>query len=195
MNPREIFELDGTYFGQACIAGLACEVSYRKESRIRWMMTELNTFTIVAQGDSLVNADLLDRFSHEAMGFALTNSKGRARGFQSGVACCGVIVCRQADAQAIARCQCPDRRHFAGFEVPAIFETSTGRLTRFAKPPFIGGVYYPYLGALLDELGQQLRLAAQPRPDTTAPVGDTRCEDVQSVIAADRAASATPPRR
>lgn len=137
------------------IDGIECTISYTKKFRIRWAATQLNTFLIVGETSELIDRKRIERFSNEAFSYAIANSKGWPRGFQSSIASIAILK-GQVDITAIAYCEKLTKKRFAAFEIPVIYDLEINKGTRFKNSPVWGGLYFPHFSKTIDDLFQEL---------------------------------------
>lgn len=135
----------------------------RADFRSSWAFTRLHTFIVVQQVD-VATADDIEDLSQLSTTYAVRNKGGLPRGFQTGVAVLPVLVCRTAQADALATAARQPRKQFAKFALPVLVELDRQRFTTYHEPHFWGSVYQ-------DFLGEQQRLVAGELHGEVLPLG------------------------
>jgi len=134
---------DGAQVSSVPLPGGMAVVGQRSEFKVRWFLTTLHLYTVVAAAPQ-VDAAVLATFTDQALEYAVQQRKG-LRGMQSGVAVIpvlgGGIV--SPDAAAFAH----DRlvRRFAATAWPAVVDLGTGATASHRGRVLLGGVYSGWL--------------------------------------------------
>ncbi len=76
------------------------------------------------------------------MDYSLKNNKGLPRGLRSGVVSFSLLVSSNVDESAKKFAQSRPKKHFAAFEIPAIFDLKENKFYYYEKTPFRGFIYY-----------------------------------------------------
>ena len=137
---------------EAVIGGVPCTIGYIKEFRWSWLATQLNCFIIVGETDTMIDKKCIENFSANCLKYALDNHKGWMRGIQSGVGSIAILKGNNVDDHAIKFCQHPSKTHFAAFEIPIIYNTSTKQTYKYISKPLWGRIYFPYFTKTIDAI-------------------------------------------
>ncbi|RMA58975.1 hypothetical protein [Ulvibacter antarcticus] len=140
------------YFAEDRFFGIDTEIRYTKEFRLRWAATQLNLFVSIGTTEALIDKKMMEQFSNETFSYAIVNSKGWPRGFQSTIASIAILKGNHVDITAIGYCEQTSKKHFAAFEIPIVYDLENKKGTRFKSSPVWGGLYYPHFSKIIDEL-------------------------------------------
>jgi hypothetical protein len=108
-----------------------------------WFATKLNLFTVVATR-SEATSEGLDGLISESIEYA-KRTKGRLRGFQTGVAAMPILASNAVTAEAQDSAQGRPVKGFAAITMPAIMDLSSGEAYRYEGRLVLGAVYTKWL--------------------------------------------------
>jgi hypothetical protein len=150
MDIQEIFKQKAINYNTDSIDGIECTIGYIKKFRLGWTATQLNTFVIVGETSELIDKKRIERFSGEAINYAIKNNKGWPRGFQSSVSSIAILKGEEVDITAIGFCENPTKKHLAAFEIPVVYDATSKRGIKYKNKPLWGRIYFPYFTKTID---------------------------------------------
>lgn len=156
MHAKDIFEAEGIFFAESTISGKTCHIGYRKEFRLSWFATQLNTFIIVGEADGTITQEMIEDFSSGCFQFALNNSKGWPRGIQAAVSSIAILRGERMEPEAISVCEKLRKKHWSAFEIPVLYDTKKQEAIRFVKTPSWGMIFFPYFRKTIDQITAKL---------------------------------------
>ena len=146
VNDRLI--INGFQLGSDKIGDFDVEIGKKKEFRLKWIATQLNIFVIMSSVNRIPK-DTIQWFSKTSLDYALTHKKGLPRGFQSGIVCFALLVCKNVDEDAMKWVQRIPKRRFAAIEMPVISDLSNNQIYYCQKTPIAGGIYFKFFRELI----------------------------------------------
>jgi hypothetical protein len=151
---------DGSAVSQVVLPLGPAVVGYQSRFRLRWMASKLHVFTVVVPV-SRATAETLRGATEQSINYA-KQTKGRLRGFQSGVATLPILVAAQATPDALAAAESRPPKDWAALTLPAIVDLTSGRIHSFRGRLLWGALYAAWLRERLDAL-------PSPRPTDERP--------------------------
>jgi hypothetical protein len=125
-------------------------VGYRAQFKLKWFATKLHAFTVVVPVPA-ATLDVLTDATQQSLDYA-KQTKGKLRGFQTGVAALPVLVSSEVSPDARATVESRPSKKFAAQTLPAIVDLSSGQIHRYEGRLVWGGIYDAWLRARLDAL-------------------------------------------
>jgi len=125
---------------QIQISGLDTFVSYEEVFKWKWAATKLKIFSFIAYS-SEISKQQIESYSEECLRYAIKNRKGLPRGWQNGVVANNVLVSEHVTADAIAYVMSRPAKHYSAFEMPIVYDLSSGSL-HFYVDGIIWGAFY-----------------------------------------------------
>jgi len=156
MSTAEFLKSQEAQLSEATIGGIKCNVGYIKKFKWSWLATQLNTFVIIGETDSLIDKNAIETFSKNCFDYALKNSQGWPRGIQSGIGSVAILKGSNVDPSAAHFCQTFSKKHFSAFEVPVVYDTQQKRTFRYSSTPLWGKIYFPFFTKIIDSVANTL---------------------------------------
>ena len=116
----ERMRADGSSVSVVSLTGGPAVVGYQSRFRLRWMATKLHLFTVVVSVPQ-ATIDVVSSVTAQGIDYA-KKTKGKFRGFQSGVAVIPVVVAAEVLADARAAVETRPAKSFAVITLPAIVD-------------------------------------------------------------------------
>ena len=126
------------------ISQLDTYVSYEEVFKWKWAATKLKIFSFVAYS-SEINKQQIESYSRECLRYAIRNKRGLPRGWQNGVVANNVLVSERIAADAITYVTSRPNKHYSAFEMPAVYDLSSGSLHFYSGGIIWGAVYDSFL--------------------------------------------------
>lgn len=152
----QVLKQENIFLKQATIGGISCSVGYIKKFKWSWFATQLNTFVIIGDTNSLIDKSTIENFSSACLKYALQNNQGWPRGLQSGIGSIAILMGSNVSVDAIAFCEKPTKKHWSAFEIPVIYDESQRRIIRYIKTPIWGKIYFGFFTNLIDSVTGKL---------------------------------------
>jgi len=148
---KKRLESQSILFSEDGLAGRPAVIGYDKKFKWQWFATQLNTFVVAIDFDNdPVAVEAIEAAMTDSFAYAKQHYSGWPRGLQSGLGVITIIVSSSIDARAIEYCQeSKAGKKWAGFAVPVVMNSTTGRVHTFNRNPIWGGIYYPYFKELI----------------------------------------------
>lgn len=105
--------------------------------------TKINVFFIITKTDSVTKQDIKD-FSNQCCEYALKNKKGLPRGLNSGVMSIAMVLSNSIENDAMKWVQTAPPKHLGLFELPVIYDLTTGIFYHYDNSGSFGKKIYPY---------------------------------------------------
>ena len=135
----------GNTVSAVALPGGAVTVGYQHEFRIAWFATKLHLFTVLAVRPE-ATVDGLARLSQESIAYA-KQTKGRLRGFQSGVAAMPILAAPVVAPGVRELVQGRPPKGFAAIVMPAVVDLSSGEISCYEGRLVLGSLYTKWLRA------------------------------------------------
>jgi hypothetical protein len=136
---RDRMDHGGYHTDTKALQGGAALIGHRSDFRMSWAVTKLHLFVSVKQVRAASRHDLED-FTVETLAYA-KRTKGRFRGFQTGVAAIAILVAHEVESGASLFAESELIRQFSAFAWPVAVDLSTGQRSSHQGNPKIGRLY------------------------------------------------------
>ncbi|MFA9378373.1 MAG: hypothetical protein ACERKZ_16760 [Lachnotalea sp.] len=108
------------------IVGTQCYVSYEEVFKWRWIATKLKIFSIFKYVANIDEENLID-INYRCYEHSRKNYKGLPRGLQNGFVSFAIIVTNSISKSAINSVENWNKKHYSAFEIPVIFDLTSGK--------------------------------------------------------------------
>jgi hypothetical protein len=143
----EKMRADGSAVSEVVLGHHAASVGYQSKFRLRWAATKLHLFTVLVPVTVATESDMRMLIS-ESLNYAKA-TKGKLRGFQSGVAVIPVLVASTVEPQARTVAESPPDRRWSAFTRPTIIDVATSQTYTYTGRQMWGGFYNAWIRARL----------------------------------------------
>jgi len=145
MNFQEYYgKLNLVNAAQIQITHFSTFVTYEEVFKWKWGATKLKIFSFLAYSGE-INKQQIESYSKECLRYAIKNKKGLPRGWQNGVVANNVLVSERVTADAIAFVTSRPDKHFSAFEMPGVYDLSSGSLYFYSGGVIWGAVYDKFI--------------------------------------------------
>lgn len=129
-------------------------IGYEKKFQWLWFGTQLNTFVFATDfDDTLITPELFAEYMNESFKYAEQHHTGWPRGLQSSVGAISILISSNIHKNTIEYCrELQSEKHWSGFGIPVVVNSSTNKVYFFDKKPMWGAIYYPHFKRLIREL-------------------------------------------
>lgn len=125
-------------------------VYYQEVFEWKWFATKLKIFTHVTHRPE-VSGEELKRYSSEWLQYSLKNARGLPRGLNNGVVSLNVIIAEQVSPEAIAFAQTRPPKHYSAFEMPIVYDLSSGEVYYYRDKTVWGVMYTKYIESYIQQ--------------------------------------------
>lgn len=150
MTPEEFVQqtaqrlrADGNTVSEITLPGGSAIVGYQSKFRLRWAATKLHLFTVVISVPDATR-DVLESVTTQAVDYA-KKTKGRLRGFQTGVAVIPVVVAGRVHTDARAAVEARPQKIFAVILLPAIVDIENQQTYAYSGRIVFGALYAAWM--------------------------------------------------
>ena len=119
-------------------------VTYEEVFKWEWAATKLKIFSFVSYVNA-IDKNLLASYSSACLAYARKHKKGLPIGFQNGIVSNNLLVSPSVCDEAILFATSRPSKHYATFEMPAIFDLSTNVLHYYKGEIIWGMMYQPFI--------------------------------------------------
>jgi hypothetical protein len=149
-NTRSRLKADGNSVSEGDLPSGPVTIGYQGKFRWMWIATKLNLFVVVATRPE-ATADGLTGLVSESIEYA-KKTKGRLRGFQTGVAVMPILASITVTSDAIELANSRPVKGFAAMTMPAIVDLSTGEAHSYEGKLILGAIYTTWLRERMTKL-------------------------------------------
>ena len=121
-------------------SGVQVLVGRRADFRVKWMATNLHTFTVAAAVPEVTVA-AIEGFTDQVLKYAKDTKGGLPVGMQTGVAAFPVLVSERVDPAAVHWAEAQQRNKWACMARPVVVDSARHYVAMYRGKPPIGRVY------------------------------------------------------